>query len=144
MITFQIKELDGVVYAVGKGEITIEQFRNFFTELYSNYMVNPENIRVVMDMREVKTLQFKYDDIQTEMWEANALLKSKDFIKVAVVAERDAVYGTARIAMSVTENTAININVFRSEKKAITWMKEYYLAEPEIPSQVKSSICTGS
>ena len=109
--------------------MTLDEVLGHFRDLRQESTL-PKRLDVFVDLHEVKSLPTA-EEIRTASKEPGALRGTVTFGWCAIVVDRDALFGMARMWGILAEESFAAVNVFRSASEAEAWLQAQRLQESD-------------
>lgn len=128
-ISYQIDRTAALVRTRCYGHVTLHEVLGHFRDLRQESAL-PKRLDVFLDLHEV-TSRPTAEEIRIASKEPGALQGTVTFGCCAIVVDRDALYGMARMWGILAEGSFVAVNVFRSTTEAEAWLEAQRLKESD-------------
>lgn len=128
-ISYQIDRTAALIRTRCYGHVTLHEVLGHFRDLRQESAL-PKRLDVFLDMHEV-TSRPTAEEIRIASKEPGALQGTVTFGCCAIVVDRDALFGMARMWGILAEGSFVAVNVFRSTTEAEAWLEAQRLKESD-------------
>lgn len=128
-ISYQIDRTAALIRTRCYGDVTLHEVLGHFRDLRQESAL-PKRLDVFLDMHEV-TSRPTAEEIRIASKEPGALQGTVTFGCCAIVVDRDALFGMARMWGILAEGSFVSVNVFRSTTEAEAWLEAQRLKESD-------------
>jgi hypothetical protein len=128
-ISYQIDRTAALIRTRCYGHITLHEVLGHFRDLRQESAL-PKRLDVFLDLHEV-TSRPTAEEIRIASKEPGALQGTVTFGCCAIVVDRDALFGMARMWGIFAEGSFVSVNVFRSTTEAEAWLEAQRLKESD-------------
>lgn len=128
-ISYQIDRTAALIRTRCYGHVTLHEVLGHFRDLRQESAL-PKRLDVFLDMHEV-TSRPTAEEIRIASKEPGALQGTVTFGCCAIVVDRDALFGMARMWGILAEGSFVSVNVFRSTTEAEAWLEAQRLKESD-------------
>ena len=128
-ISYQIDRTGALIRTRCYGHVTLNEVLGHFRDLRQESAL-PKRLDVFLDLHEV-TSRPTAEEIRIASKEPGALRGTVTFGWCAIVVDRDALFGMARMWAILAEGTFAAVNVFRSTAEAEAWLEAQRLKESD-------------
>lgn len=128
-ISYQIDRTAALIRTRCYGYVTLHEVLGHFRDLRQESAL-PKRLDVFLDMHEV-TSRPTAEEIRIASKEPGALQGTVTFGCCAIVVDRDALFGMARMWGILAEGSFVSVNVFRSTTEAEAWLEAQRLKESD-------------
>ena len=128
-ISYQIDRTAALIRTRCYGHVTLHEVLGHFRDLRQESAL-PKRLDVFLDMHEVTSCPTA-EEIRIASKEPGALQGTVTFGCCAIVVDRDALYGMARMWGILAEGSFVAVNVFRSTTEAEAWLEAQRLKESD-------------
>ncbi|MCE0558357.1 MULTISPECIES: hypothetical protein [unclassified Motilimonas] len=125
-----IKRLnDGGVIIQATGVINVNDIREIKSTLYTdNHSI--KNIHYqILDYSQAQDLDLSHEDIWKMALRDKEALQINPHMLIAVISEKDVIYGLSRMWNAYTETTPLNTGVFRDLANAEEWVMQRQISQ---------------
>lgn len=128
-ISYQIDRTAALIRTRCYGHVTVHEVLGHFRDLRQESAL-PKRLDVFLDLHEV-TSRPTAEEIRIASKEPGALQGTVTFGCCAIVVDRDALFGMARMWGILAEGSFVAVNVFRSTTEAEAWLEAQRLKESD-------------
>lgn len=128
-ISYQIDRTAALIRTRCYGHVTLHEVLGHFRDLRQESAL-PKRLDVFLDLHEV-TSRPTAEEIRIASKEPSALQGTVTFGCCAIVVDRDALFGMARMWGILAEGSFVSVNVFRSTTEAEAWLEAQRLRESD-------------
>ena len=128
-ISYQIDRTAALIRTRCYGHVTLNEVLGHFRDLRQESAL-PKRLDVFLDLHEV-TSRPTAEEIRVSSKEPGALQGTVTFGWCAIVVDRDALFGMARMWGILAEGSFAAVNVFRSTAEAEAWLEAQRLKESD-------------
>lgn len=128
-ISYQIDRTAALIRTRCYGHVTLHEVVGHFRDLRQESAL-PKRLDVFLDLHEV-TSRPTAEEIRIASKEPGALQGTVTFGCCAIVVDRDALFGMARMWGILAEGSFVAVNVFRSTTEAEAWLEVQRLKESD-------------
>jgi hypothetical protein len=128
-ISYQIDRTAALIRTRCYGHLTLHEVLGHFRDLRQESAL-PKRLDVFLDLHEV-TSRPTAEEIRIASKEPGALQGTVTFGCCAIVVDRDALFGMARMWGILAEGSFVSVNVFRSTTEAEAWLEAQRLKESD-------------
>ena len=128
-ISYQIDRTAALIRTRCYGHVTLNEVLGHFRDLRQESAL-PKRLDVFLDLHEV-TSRPTAEEIRIASQEPGALQGKVTFGWCAIVVDRDALFGMARMWGILAEGSFVAVNVFRSTTEAEAWLEAQRLKESD-------------
>lgn len=128
-ISYQIDRTAVLIRTRCYGHVTLDEVLGHFRDLRQESAL-PKRLDVFLDLHEVTSLPTA-EEIRIASKEPGALQGTVTFGWCAIVVDRDALFGMARMWGILAERSFAAVNVFRSTTEAEAWLEAQRLTESD-------------
>lgn len=128
-ISYQIDRTAALIRTRCYGHVTLHEVLGHFRDLRQESAL-PKRLDVFLDLHEVISRPTA-EEIRIASKEPGALQGTVTFGCCAIVVDRDALFGMARMWGILAEGSFVSVNVFRSTTEAEAWLEAQRLKESD-------------
>lgn len=128
-ISYQIDRTAALIRTRCYGHVTLHEVLGHFRDLRQESAL-PKRLDVFLDLHEV-TSRPTAEEIRIASKEPGSLQGTVTFGCCAIVVDRDALFGMARMWGILAEGSFVAVNVFRSTTEAEAWLEAQRLKESD-------------
>lgn len=128
-ISYQIDRTAALIRTRCYGHVTLHEVLGHFRDLRQESAL-PKRLDVFLDLHEV-TSRPTAEEIRIASKEPGALQGTVTLGCCAIVVDRDALFGMARMWGILAEGSFVSVNVFRSTTEAEAWLEAQRLKESD-------------
>ncbi|MCE2572907.1 hypothetical protein [Motilimonas eburnea] len=120
---------DGGLIAKATGIISYQDLAQFKASLYQT-ATDVKNIHYqILDYTPVTELDLSHEDIWQIALKDKAALQINPHMLIAIVSNKDVIYGLSRMWSAYTETSPLNTGVFRDFSAADEWIMQRQIAQ---------------
>ncbi len=120
---------DGGLNAKATGIISFNEIQHFKASLYQSAS-DVKNIHYqILDYTEVAELDLTHEDIWQIALQDKAALQLNPHMLIAIVSNKDVIYGLSRMWSAYTETAPLNTGVYRNMDAAQEWIMQRQIAQ---------------
>jgi len=122
-IRYQVKENGGLLHAVARGALSLEEIQSHFEDIENNPVLNRE-YRALVDLRAVEDLRMDLESIQALVLLQGAPCDESRLrpARLALLVRDPSIYLAARQYEDQVHDAGLRAQVFLDEREALIWL----------------------